>query len=202
MSPLRHRFVFGAKSAENGKLRKVCFFVSCVKCAAWASKFARFPPKTGSRCLPCSEIRFLPRKAREFQPAELVTADVTVYNTSACRGTPPILPGLTRPRDTAARRSSNRRCHRSLTRQPAEVPDRNRTSETSLRRTTPKPCHRRLLLPSQNVAQERSYREGLENLVDPASSHMLVSKPFLKRSRARFLPGPPLITLRVNNGTG
>ena len=26
---------------------------------------------------------------------------------------------------------------------------------------------------------------------------MLVSKPFLKRSRARFLPGPPLITLRV-----
>ena len=38
---------------------------------------------------------------------------------------------------------------------------------------------------------------GLQNLVDPASSHMLVSKPFLKRSRARFLPGPPLITLRV-----
>ena len=35
--------------------------------------------------------------------------------------------------------------------------------------------------------------KGLENLVDPASSHMLVSKPFLKRSRARFLPGPPLI---------
>ena len=33
------------------------------------------------------------------------------------------------------------------------------------------------------------------------SNHMLVSKPFLKRSRARFLPGPPLITLRVNNGT-
>ena len=31
---------------------------------------------------------------------------------------------------------------------------------------------------------------------------MLVSKPFLKRSRARLLPGPPLITLRVNNGTG
>ena len=28
----------------------------------WASKFARFPPKTCSRCLQCSEIRILPRK--------------------------------------------------------------------------------------------------------------------------------------------
>ena len=50
------------------------FFVSGVKCAAWASKFARFPPKTGSRRSPCSEFRFLPRKACEFQPAELVAA--------------------------------------------------------------------------------------------------------------------------------
>ena len=55
-------------------------------------------------------------------------------------------------------------------------------------------------LSSQNVAQD--HRKGLQNLVDPASSHTLVSKPFLKRSRARLLPGPPLITLRVNNGTG
>ena len=46
---------------------------------------------------------------------------------------------------------------------------------------------------SPNVAQNQ--REGLQNLVDPASSHMLVSKPFQKRSGARFLPGPPLITL-------
>ena len=29
---------------------------------------------------------------------------------------------------------------------------------------------------------------GLQILVDPASSHMLVSKPFLKRSRAQFGP--------------
>ena len=49
-----------------------------------------------------------------------------------------------------------------------------RTSETSLRRPTPKPSHHRLS--SQNVAQD--HRKGLENLVDPASSHMLVSKPF------------------------
>ena len=41
-------------------------------------------------------------------------------------------------------------CHRSLTRQPAEVPGRNRTSETSLRRPTPKPCHHGLSLPVPN----------------------------------------------------
>ena len=46
MSPLRHRSVFGAKSAQNGQLRKVRFFVSDVKCAAWASKFARFRSKS------------------------------------------------------------------------------------------------------------------------------------------------------------
>ena len=57
------------------------------------------------------------------------------------------------------------------------------------------PAVPKLALSSQNVAQD--HREGLQNLVDPASSHMLVSKPFLKRSRARFLPGPPLITLRA-----
>ena len=32
------------------KAPKSAFFVSCVFCAARASKFARFPPKTGSRC--------------------------------------------------------------------------------------------------------------------------------------------------------
>ena len=68
MSPLCHRKRRTPTSA---------FFVSCVKCAAWASKFARFPRKTCSRCSPCSEIRFLPRKTCEFQPAELVTAEVT-----------------------------------------------------------------------------------------------------------------------------
>ena len=41
------------------------------------------------------------------------------------------------------------------------------------------------------MAQERSHREGFENLVGPASSHTLVSKPFLKRSRARFLEMEP-----------
>ena len=74
MSPLRHRSVFGAKSAENGELRKVRFFVSGVNCAAWASKFACFRSKSGSRRLPCSGFRFLPGKACKFQPAEPVTA--------------------------------------------------------------------------------------------------------------------------------
>ena len=50
------------------------FFVSDVESGARASKFARFLPKTGSTRLPCSEFRFLPRKACEFQPAELVAA--------------------------------------------------------------------------------------------------------------------------------
>ena len=72
-----HHSVFGAKSAENGELRKVRFFrVLRQKCAR-GSKFARFPAKTWSRCLQCSEIRVLPRKTCEFQPAELVTAEVT-----------------------------------------------------------------------------------------------------------------------------
>ena len=71
---LCHHSVFGAKSAENGQLRKARFFVSDVESGARASKFARFPPKTGSKRSPCSEFRFLPRKACEFQPAELVAA--------------------------------------------------------------------------------------------------------------------------------
>ena len=83
MSPLRHRSVFGAKSAENGELRKVRFFVSCVFCAAWASKFARFPPKTCSRCLQCSEIRFLARKTSNSSPPSLSPPMSPVSNTSA-----------------------------------------------------------------------------------------------------------------------
>ena len=50
------------------------FFVSDVESGARASKFACFPPKSGSRRSPCSEFRFLPRKACEFQPAEPVAA--------------------------------------------------------------------------------------------------------------------------------
>ena len=65
----------------------------------------RFPPKTCSRCLQCSEIRFLPRN----QPAELVT----------CRGA-----AQSQRVSNAAARISHRRCHRSLTRQPVEAPGR------------------------------------------------------------------------------
>ena len=66
MSPLRHRSVFGAKSAENGKLRKVRF--SC--------------PVSFVLPGPSNSPKTLPRKTCEFQPAELV-----ISNTSACRGT-------------------------------------------------------------------------------------------------------------------
>ena len=41
---LCHHSVFGAKSAENGELRKVCFFVSGVKCGVRATKFAQPAP--------------------------------------------------------------------------------------------------------------------------------------------------------------
>ena len=64
MSPV---FVFGAKSAENGQLRKVRFFVSDVESGARASKFARFLP---NRLYAFAVLR----KACEFQPAELVAA--------------------------------------------------------------------------------------------------------------------------------
>ena len=77
VTTLRHRSVFGAKSAQNGQLRKVRFFVSDVENAAWASKFARFPPKTGSRRSPCSEFVFCPEKPANSSPlnsSPLVTA--------------------------------------------------------------------------------------------------------------------------------
>ena len=98
---LCHHSVFGAKSAENGELRKVRFFVPGVESGAWASKFARFPPKTGSRRSPCSEIRFLPRKACEFQPAELVAAChrfvTTRFLGAKVRKTGPSPQGFSRP---------------------------------------------------------------------------------------------------------
>ena len=102
---------------RNGELRKVRFFVSDVESGARASKFACFPPKTGSRRSPCSEFRFLPRKACEFllfgcksaqnraqfpssfsaglqpaevvrQPAELVTTEVTAPSGKAANSSP------------------------------------------------------------------------------------------------------------------
>ena len=126
---LCHHSVFGAKSAENGELRKVRFFVSCVKSSAWASKFARFPSKTGSRCSPCSEIRILPRKTCEFQPAELVTACHRFVTARFLGATvrkigpssrAPSPQGFSRP-------DSPPRCSR-VTRQPAEVFPRNESA--------------------------------------------------------------------------
>ena len=121
-----------------------------------------------------------------------------VSNTSACRGTPQSQPAS----DAAARRGVTCYVGSPLSLSPPKSP----VSNTSARRGAGEESNLRNVAPETNalamspVAQD--HREGLQNLVDPASSHMLVSKPFLKRSRARLLPGPPLITLRVNNGTG
>ena len=263
---LCHHSVFGAKSAENGQLRKVRFFVSDVESGARASKFARFLPKTGSARLPRSEFRFLPRKACEFQPAELVAAChrfVTARFLGAkVRKTRPSSrapspQGFSRP-DSPPRTRLNVRQPAEVVRQPAELVTTDVTAPSGSvfwckkrsKRSSPKSpffvsdCKwdaqaskfagfrwkagsRRPLCsvfrfragkaansspPSmsplvtalsplslgpksaQKACESSSASMGLQILVDPASSHTLVSKPFLKRSRARFLPGPPLMS--------
>ena len=118
-SPLR----FWSKKALKTANSEKCVFRALRQMCCLASKFARFPPKTGSRCSPCSEIRFLPRKACEFQPALSLSPPMSpVSNTSACRGTPPISPGS----DTTARQGPLPRFSH-MTRQPAEVVTANVT---------------------------------------------------------------------------
>ena len=85
----------GACHLQSRLTRSPAFFVSCVFCAAWASKFARFPRKTCSRCLPCSEIRFQARKTSnscrgtQSQPASCGSPPrCSPHNTSARRGSP------------------------------------------------------------------------------------------------------------------
>ena len=55
------------------------FFVSGVKSPAWASKFARFPPKTGSRCSPCSE------KPAAALASELASQDASISGLQASK---------------------------------------------------------------------------------------------------------------------
>ena len=61
------------KALKTANFEKGVFFVPGVESGAWASKFARFPRKPAPRVCR-AEIRFLPRKACKFQPAELVAA--------------------------------------------------------------------------------------------------------------------------------
>ena len=105
------------------------FFVSDVESGARASKFARFPPKTGSTRLPYSEFRFLPRKACEFQPAELVAAChrfvTTRFLGAKVRKTGPSSrapspQGFSRP-DSPPRTRLNVRQPAEVVRQPAEL---------------------------------------------------------------------------------
>ena len=69
------KFVFSCQTSNTeARLRGDPLLAACRTCCCWcalrlsgarASKFARFPPKTGSRRSPCSEFRF---------PAEIVAA--------------------------------------------------------------------------------------------------------------------------------
>ena len=221
---LCHHSVFGAKSAENGQLRKVRFFVPDVESGARASKFARFPPKTGF-------TRFLPRKACEFQPAEPVAAchrfvttrflGAKVHKTRPSSRAPWLRFLVQKALKTVESEESVFCVGLQVGCPSLQI--RRFSVESGLQTTTllsfplsekrripaRRACHRlsplrRRSLWGRKVRQKKKACEtssaasmGLQILVDPASSHMLVSKPFLKRSRARFLPGPPLITLRV-----
>ena len=87
MSPLRHRSVFGAKSAENGELRKVRFScpVSFVLPGPPNSLVFRRKPAPGVCSAPKSV--FCPEKPANSSPPSLSPPKSPVSNTSACRGT-------------------------------------------------------------------------------------------------------------------
>ena len=101
MSPLRHRSVFGAKSAENGELRKVRFScpASFVLPGPPNSLVFRRKPAPGVCSAP---KRFLARKTSNSSPPSLSPPMSPVSNTSACRGTPQSQPAS----DAAARRGA------------------------------------------------------------------------------------------------
>ena len=117
------------KALKTANSEKCVFFVSDVESGARASKFARLLPKTGSTRLPCSEFRFLPRKACEFQPAELVAAchrfvtarflGAKVRKTGPSSRAPSPQ-GLSRP-DSPPRTRLNVRQPAEVVRQPAEL---------------------------------------------------------------------------------
>ena len=119
MSPLRHRSVFGAKSAENGELRKVRF--SCP-----ASNVLPGPPNSlVFRRKPAPGVCSAPKSVfypANSSPLSLSPPKSPVSNASACRGTPQSPPVS----NAAARRgpgsepdSPPRFSH--ATRQPAEL---------------------------------------------------------------------------------
>ena len=104
MSPLRHRSVFGAKSAENGELRKVRFScpASNVLPGPPNSLVFRGKPAPGVRRAPKSV--FCPEKPANSSPLSLSPPKSPVSNTSACRGTEQSQPVS----DTAAREDQAR----------------------------------------------------------------------------------------------
>ena len=77
MSPVFvNHSVFGAKSAENGELRKMRFLVRRQKCSL-GLQIRSFSAENLLQVFAVLRNPFSPRKTCEFQPAELVTAEVT-----------------------------------------------------------------------------------------------------------------------------
>ena len=64
------------KALKTENSEKCVFCVRRQKCSL-GLQIRSFSAENLLQCLQCSEIRFLPRKTCEFQPAELVTAEVT-----------------------------------------------------------------------------------------------------------------------------
>ena len=140
---------FRAKSAQNGQLRKVCFFVSDGKWGASASRFARsvsvenklqtltllsipfsarksrqIPSRRAChRLSPLRHRSLLGRKSAQKRPSSRAPEDFVLCRvfrgTTACRG-PRDATACRGPRCVTACRTCHRLCHRGLTRQPAE----------------------------------------------------------------------------------
>ena len=229
MSPLHPAPVFGAKSAQNGRVRRVRFCVG-LQVGCPSLQVRRFSVESR---LQTSVFRFRPGKAANSSPpsmSPLVTA------LSPLSVSPPSLSPLMSPLMSPllpARFLCKKRSKRSSPKSPFFVSDCKWDARASKfagfrskagsrrqfsafgpeKRRIParRACHRLSPLVTASSplslgpksaqkawkSETSSASMGLQILVDPASSHMLVSKPFLKRSRARFLPGPPLITLRA-----
>ena len=117
--PLRHRSVFGAKSAENGELRKVRFSCPASNVLPGPPNSLVFRRKPAPGVCSAPKSVFYPEKPANSSPLSLSPPKSPVSNTSACRGTPQSPPVS----NAAARRgpgfSPPRFFH--MTRQPAEL---------------------------------------------------------------------------------
>ena len=150
MSPLRHRSVFGANSAENGELRKVRFSCPASFVLPGPPNSLVFRRKLLQVCSAPKSV-FCPEKPANSSPPSLSPPKSPVSNTSACRGTAQ----TQRVSNAAARRgpgsepdSPPRFFH--VTRQPAELVTAD-VSNTSARRGTGEESNLRNVAPETNA---------------------------------------------------